>query len=225
MIKVAFISDTHNQFPKVPECDLVVHCGDLTNRGTEAEVLRMLDWLVELKAPRKVLVPGNHDWFFQHQPAPAEKLCLEMGVDLLVDEEITIDGLRIWGSPWQPTFLDWAFNLDSPGPIQDKWDLIPRDGQIDILVTHGPARGVLDLTCPQMGGPGGPRSVGCGVLKQAIKEVRPRVHAFGHTHWQNGCVMVDVHDDDKGKFSYLAVNATVCDESYRCHNPVQVVWL
>jgi hypothetical protein len=37
--------------------------------------------------------------------------------------------------------------------------------------------------------------------------------------------MVDVHDDDKGPFSYLAVNATVCDENYRCHNPVQVVWL
>jgi hypothetical protein len=47
--------------------------------------------------------------------------------------------VRIWGSPWQPAFYDWAFNLDRGDHIAQYWQRIPAG--TDILVTHGPPIG------------------------------------------------------------------------------------
>lgn len=46
-----------------------------------------------------------------------------------------IDGLKIWGSPIQHEFFNWAFNRKRGKEIKKHWDLIPSD--TNILITHG----------------------------------------------------------------------------------------
>ena len=53
------------------------------------------------------------------------------------------------GTPWQPEFGGWAFNLKRGEECVQKWNLIPRD--TDVLVTHRYSRGheeakVLELS-------------------------------------------------------------------------------
>jgi Icc-related predicted phosphoesterase len=212
MIKCVCISDTHGQTPRVGQGDVLIHAGDLTNKGEIEEIEKGLKWLSSLEADLKILVPGNHDWGFQLEPKKTREMCEHHGIVLLIDEELFYGGKLFYGSPWQPTFGKWAFNLDSPGPIKDKWDRIPHD--LDVLITHGPAYGILDGTL------WGREHVGCRELRAAILDTKPRVHVFGHTHMQNGVMSVSL-----GGYSYLAVNASLSDERYVCQNPSQIVWI
>lgn len=111
------------------------------------------------------------------------------------------DGIKIWGSPWQPEFRGWAFNLQRGDKILEKWNLIPSD--TDILITHGPPLGFGDKLTS------GAR-VGCVELLATVRQrVRPRLHVFGHIH------------DNPGQWTDGAttfVNAAACDRKYR---PVQ----
>ena len=217
--KVCFISDNHNQFPKIPQCDILVHAGDLTSTGSTEEAEKMMSWFAEQKAPKKIFIPGNHDWYWQEAPEESRRLCEDLGVELLIDQEVLVNGLRFYGSPFTPEFCNWAFNLDEMD-LQDKWNLIPRSGDIDVLVTHGPAKGYLDLNTPGEYNNYNGQHVGDWDLRQAIVEVKPRVHVFGHCHFQNGILHVNDY-----AHNYLAVNATVCNEKYQCINPPQILWL
>ncbi|KAG4078701.1 hypothetical protein HA402_015291 [Bradysia odoriphaga] len=61
----------------------------------------------------------------------------------LEDESIELFGLKIYGTPWQPEFCNWAFNVPRGEQCLAKWNQIP-DG-IDILITHTPPVGHGDL--------------------------------------------------------------------------------
>jgi hypothetical protein len=140
-------------------------------------------------------VAGNHDWIFQKDRQVAENALNRVGAVYLQDSEKTVGGLRIYGSPWQPIFCDWAFNLSSPD-LKEKWARIPEG--LDILVTHGPPHGYGDLN-PQN------EHVGCEHLLTRIDEVKPRYHVFGHLHgaygrWERG--------------STTLINASICNEAY-----------
>jgi D,D-heptose 1,7-bisphosphate phosphatase len=95
----------------------------------------------------------------------------------LEDAEATIAGLRFYGSPWQPAFNDWAFNLPRGAPLAAVWSRIPTG--LDVLVTHGPPAGIGDE------GPVGGRA-GCADLFDRVREVTPRLHMFGHIHQDGG---------------------------------------
>ncbi|MCU0866457.1 MAG: metallophosphoesterase, partial [Planctomycetes bacterium] len=123
----------------------------------------------------------------------------------LEDSEVTVDGVRIWGSPWQPWFYDWAFNLERGPAIAAKWDRIPAG--IDVLVTHGPPAGILDRT--DQGD-----AVGCADLLAAVRRVRPKLHVFGHIHEAYGTL-----EQDGVRF----VNASNCSVRYRPVQPPIVV--
>ena len=41
--------------------DVIVHCGDFTEYGSEKEVLDFLNWYIELPYRHKIFVTGNHD--------------------------------------------------------------------------------------------------------------------------------------------------------------------
>lgn len=202
-VRVVCISDTHLRCRKVPipEGDILVHAGDLTGRGSLAELAGEAAWLRALPHRHKVVVAGNHDFCFQREKAQALQLC--RGLVYLEDEGCELEGLRFWGSPWQPWFFDWAFNLPRGAELRAKWDLIPRD--LDVLVTHGPPLSIGDLT---MGG----QSVGCADLLEAVRRTRPRHHVCGHIHEARG-VRVD------GETTH--VNACMLDESYApAHAPI-----
>ena len=175
--------------------------------GEREEVDDALGWLGGLPHASKVVVAGNHDFAFQRRPDEARELVQRHRLTYLQDEGTTVQGLRIWGSPWQPWFFDWAFNLRRGAEIRAKWDLIPAG--IDVLVTHGPPAGILDRTVAA-------ESVGCADLLDAVRRVRPRLHVFGHIHEAYGRCEV------RGT---TYVNACICDVEYVPRNAPHVVEL
>jgi Icc-related predicted phosphoesterase len=178
-VELVAISDTHSRHGRIeiPPCDVLVHAGDVTRRGRMAELEAFLEWFSTRPARTKVFIAGNHDACCERQPEAVRARARAFGVVYLQDESLTIDGVRIHGSPVTPTFRNMAFNRD-PGPaIREHWDAIP-DG-IDLLVTHGPPHGVLDRMFLGM-------RVGCTDLLERVRRVRPRVHVFGHIHEAHG---------------------------------------
>lgn len=204
-MRIVCLSDTHDLHGDlaVPDGDLLLHAGDATMSGTPQQIEAFDDWLARQPHRHKVVIAGNHDWGFQRTPARARALLRH--ATYLEDSLAEVDGLRIWGSPWQPWFYDWAFNLERGPQIAAKWALIP-DG-IDVLVTHGPPLGILDRTSRG-------EAVGCADLLAAIDRVRPRLHVFGHIHEAYGRLERD---------GCLFVNASNCSERYRPVQPPIVV--
>ena len=216
MPRLVCLSDTHGLHDAlmVPDGDVLIHAGDMTMGGREAEVQAFADWIVSLPHACKIVIAGNHDWLFERAATRARELLAD--VTYLMDEGTEAAGLRIWGSPWQPWFFDWAFNLPRGDALRDKWDLIPPD--IDVLVTHGPPSGYLDGAERPVwfGADDGvdPDHVGCEELRVALDRVQPRLHVFGHIHEGYG---------QARHGSTILVNASTCDADYRPVNPPVVV--
>jgi Icc-related predicted phosphoesterase len=178
-MRLVAVSDTHlfeAELDPVPEGDVFVHAGDLLRRGTLEELALVARWLQNLPHRHKVVVAGNHDWCFAREPELARR-ALGGGIVYLQDEGAEIEGLRFWGSPWQPEYNGWAFNLPRGRPLEERWALIPD--QIDVLVTHCPPRGFGDRA------PVGGRS-GCEALLGTALRIGPALHLFGHIHQDGG---------------------------------------
>jgi len=155
----------------IPDGDVLIHAGDLTNRGILEEVKEFNKFLGTLPHPHKIVIAGNHDFCFESDRVTCEKIlthCI-----YLQDEEGTLNGVKFYGSPWQPWFYDWAFNLERGPDIRAKWDLIPEG--IDVLVTHGPPFGIGDLTVRG-------DKAGCRDLLEVVERIKPELHIFGHIH-------------------------------------------
>ncbi len=176
-MRVVAMADTHGFHADltVPEGDLLVHAGDLTNLGKLPQLAAVADWLRAQPHRHKVVIAGNHDFALQRRPAEARALF--HGLTYLEDQEVRLEGVRIWGSPWQPWFHDWAFNLRRGPDLAAKWALIPEG--VDLLVTHGPPAGYGDR-CDD-----GER-VGCADLTRELARAKPRFHLFGHIHEDPG---------------------------------------
>ena len=214
MPRIVCISDTHNlneQIP-VPDGDILIHSGDASIRGTEDEIVEFFAWFSQLPHKRKVFVAGNHDWMFQLENRRARMLAIEWGITYLEDSSVDLDGLRIYGSPWQPRFFDWAFNLMRGAELAEKWALIPNE--IDIVITHGPPNGILDAVQRDWG----IDYTGCEELRKRVEEIagfgRLKLHVFGHIHCGYGVYQ---------GFGVKFVNASVCDEQYNPSQPPIVI--
>ncbi|KAK3839806.1 MAG: Metallo-dependent phosphatase-like protein [Linnemannia gamsii] len=123
-----------------------------------------------------------------------------------------IEGYRIWASPWQPEFSQWAFN-EIRGKLKDIWKLIPED--VDILMTHGPPKYHGDIVAM-----GKERHAGCEELLERLKLVRPLYHVFGHIHEGYGISEIKW---DEGSHSTICINASTCTQSYRPLNQPIIV--
>ena len=199
------ISDTHNcnEIVSVPDGDVLIHAGDATTSGTLDEIERFFEWLDALPHKHKILIAGNHDWGFQLQPKRVRGL-VPGSVTYLQDSSSDIDGLTFYGSPWQPRFFDWAFNLNRGREMAEKWAMIPED--TDVLITHGPPQGILDEVETKFGA----SHEGCEELRKRVESLaqvgKLKLHVFGHIHSGYG-----VHEEFGVKF----VNASTCDEEYQ----------
>lgn len=210
MTRFVLVSDTHLQHNfTVPDGDVLLHAGDATWDGTPEEIQEFSAWLGRLPHKHKVFIAGNHDWGFEMNPDAARAMVTN-GI-YLEDETVDINGLRIYGSPWQPEFYDWAFNLPRDGPeLAEKWAAIPDD--TDILITHSPPHGILDRTSEEYHPPA---NVGCAALARRIEKLpRLKLHVFGHIHPSNGKLV-------RGATTF--VNACICDSNYQPVQPVHVV--
>lgn len=174
-VTVVALSDTHMRHRElvVPPCELLVHAGDFSRRGTSAETREFIAWMASQPAREKVLVAGNHDRFAELEPERLRELTVRSGIRYLFDEEVTLLGLRIWGSPVTPAFRSMAFNRERGAAIRRHWDAIPAG--LDLLVTHGPPQGIGDRAF--FGA-----HVGCEALMDAVRQRPPRAHVFGHIH-------------------------------------------
>jgi predicted phosphodiesterase len=183
----------------------LIHAGDFTDSGTLKSADVFNQQLGFQPHKYKVVIAGNHDRVFQNRPQEAERTITN--AFYLRDSEVVIEGLRIWGSPWQPWFYNWAFNLPRGSQIKAKWDLIPNG--IDVLVTHGPSLGHGDTT---MRGD----KTGCVDLLDAIKRIQPKLHIFGHIHEGYGISVEGVT---------ACINASTCDYNYQPINAPVVIEL
>ena len=216
-MKITFISDTHNKHNHLTSKgmgnilgsgDVLVHAGDITSMGKEHEIQNFLNWFARTDFKHKIFIAGNHDFGFEHG-FEIDQEFKDMGVIYLQDSEVTIDGVKFYGSPWQPEFYDWAFNLPRNGEeMKARWDAIPE--RTDILVTHGPPYGYLDI-------PGGQSiRVGCEMLRHRVDEIKPKIHVFGHIHGANGYYF-------NGHTHFF--NASVLNERYSYSNlPFTFEW-
>ncbi|MFN4259188.1 MAG: metallophosphoesterase [Gemmataceae bacterium] len=206
--RIVAVSDLHGILPDIPACDLLLIAGDICpvhnhQLRFQAEWLDtdFRRWLAAVPARQSVFVAGNHDLVFQHEPRWVPK---DLPAIYLQDTGCEWEGWHIWGTPWQPWFFDWAFNLQERR-LRDKWALIPD--QTDILIVHGPPRGYGDgVACGE--------HTGSPSLLERIDAIRPKLVVFGHIH------------EGRGEWRLgdtILANVTILDEKYeRQYEPWRV---
>lgn len=217
-MKIFHFSDTHS-FHKditIPECDVVVFSGDESNSAdvyvNEPEFYDFLDWYGAIKHPHKLMIAGNHSTYIYKNERIVREVCKEKGIIYLNKNAVVIDGINFWGDPMTPTFGNWSFMCKRES-IYKHWDLIPEN--TDVLITHGPPKGILDLSFNRKHEL---EMCGDGALGKKIKTLPfLRAACFGHIHdgqdvrnsgvllrdkvlYSNGSCVYD------GKFDWGAVN-------------------
>jgi len=214
-MKLVIFSDTHNrheQMKPLPAGDVLIFCGDAQKSGFDDEELHEFNrWLGRQPYEHRIVIAGNHDRIIEHDGAEQSRKIFTNAV-YLQDSGCEIDGVKFWGSPWQPEFNNWAFNLPRGKELAEKWALIPDD--IDVLITHGPPQGIFD-ECPAWRPPRrrgkNTENAGCADLMKAVQRVKPKVHCFGHIHEGGGSV--------RSIDGTVYVNASICTGDYKPTNP------
>ena len=220
-MRVTFISDTHcrHRMISLPGGDLLVFSGDFMSDGyNEMEIQDFIKWLKDLNYTYKVCIAGNHDRYCEACPVEVIKNKFEEyyddGVRYISDEMIEIYGLKIYGTPYQPYFCNWAFNVSDSNKLYEIYKTIPDN--LDILITHCPPYDILDKSHQPRPyyGRTGEEPLGSDELKKALSElnVKPRYHVFGHIHGDGGKIV----EENGTKF----INASVCDEAYQPVNDI-----
>lgn len=218
--KIVTISDTHLQHEKhkinIPSGDILIHAGDATWTGRPEEIEVFSKWFHSFPHKYKVFIAGNHDILFEKNEEAALTCYRQYANETsyyLNDSFVVINGIKIYGSPYQPEFgYDWAFNRRRGQDIEHIWKNIPSD--TNILVTHGPAYGYGDSIPHVILGDERIDKVGCFDLLRHVKRVKPRYHIFGHIHSGYG-----VFKDNEFDITYI--NCSICDEEYVAwHDPI-----
>lgn len=207
------ISDLHGCKPALQGGHLLIVAGDLTARDTKSEYVLFNDWIRVQDYNKIIIIGGNHDSYLEKNAV--EERFFSVGC-YLEDSGTEFKGLKIWGSPWTPTFCDWHFMKDRGAQIKEKWDLIPSD--TDILITHGPPYGILDHV--EFSSRGNKyKHAGCEELRTAVERIQPRLHVFGHIHENPGQMVLKCTPKD-----VLCVNATIMNEHYEPVNkPIRII--
>lgn len=180
------MSDTHNFRPdNIPDGDVVIHCGDATNMGSLKEILAFMQWFKELPHPIKIYVPGNHDILIERELSLWRSEFKANGINMLVNEEMIVGGLRLFGMPYVNRYFDWAFMLN-PMDMQRQCNNIPDD--VEVLITHGPPYSILDYN--ERGDHLGSRE-----LYGRVKELQDLKYCFfGHIHPGYGREIIHLDD-------------------------------
>jgi len=189
-MKILHISDTHgfhNAFPETTweGIDVVVHSGDCSNYydvfRNEQEVTNFLNWYELVPVKYKIYVAGNHDTCIERKRITKEDF-EKRGIIYLEDGFTNIDGSKFYGSPYTPTFGQWAV-MKARDKMHDIWQAVPED--TDVLIVHGPPKTIRDLSFDRQG-----QLEFCGdmalykrcmQLKDTLKLV-----CFGHIHNMDG---------------------------------------
>ena len=178
-MKIVSISDTHGMHRSInlPKGDILIHAGDFTQEGREGEVKSFLSWFARQPFQYKICIAGNHDYYMENLLEKEIQQLIPKEVIYLNESSVDIEGYKFWGSPITPVFFDMAFNREPGLQIRKHWNKIPAD--TDILITHGPPKGILDKILSG-------NSKGCPSLKNTMKKLSIKLHVFGHIHEEYG---------------------------------------
>ena len=210
-MRIVCISDTHGLHKKMkyplPDGDLLIHSGDVSNIGEKYDVIEFIEWFQSLKQyDSKIFCSGNHDWAFERKEPWLYNYINDENLSqsdcyYLEDSFMTITypefsrPIKIYGTPWQPDFCNWAFNVP-----RDKlylyWEKIPLD--TDILITHGPPQGIGDMNLEG-------ENCGCLSLRGYIEKIKPVLNISGHIHEGYSTNII-------GDTTF--VNASICTRRY-----------
>ena len=185
IMKLLLLSDTHGQndvLKTLPAADVLIHCGDSTQYGSRDNLREFAEIFGECPATTKLVIAGNHDGCFQKHPFESRDILLANGILYLQDEGVEINGIKYWGIPWTPPFLNWYFMAEGED-LKKKWEQVSDD--VDVLISHGPPRNILDGLIR-----GGGR-VGSVEHHNRVLLIRPTLNVFGHIHEAYGQVHFD----------------------------------
>lgn len=212
-MRILHITDTHGFHEGLDQdwsnIDMVIHTGDASNsRNTSLNALELdafLQWYNWIPVKHKIYVAGNHDTALEKWG----KDYFDWGdVIYLQDEEVVIEGIKLYGTPWCNQYGNWSF-MKEHNKLDTIFKEIPED--TDILCTHQPPKGILDLA-----------PIGNNVLEYCgnksllnrVKEVAPDYHLFGHIHNNGPCQNYGVYQKEKGSTTFI--NSTgVVDRKFR----------
>jgi len=208
-IKLLAISDIHEDFEAfapetLPEADLCVIAGDLTNYGLRGnwrlsranlrilqawakaadlsawqgqEIARAKAWLEAMSRRYPVFwIPGNHDIGIENETFGVIPNC-----EGILNRTVEFNGLRLYGVSMSPCYdlpalaEQWDYMTADPEEERAAYDFPP----VDIVVSHCPPYGCLDS------GVGlGARipPLGSLCLREYIERNAPRLVLCGHIH-------------------------------------------
>lgn len=180
-MKIICLSDTHSNHRNFEQllpsdADMIIHAGDLTRNGSVVGIQDFINWFAGLPYKYKIFVAGNHDFALQE-----EKSLIKFpdNVIYLENSSITVEGIKIWGSPICSSDPDWAFNFND-ADREVIYKKIPDD--TNILISHNPPYNVMDKISMKN------RHIGCKLLAQKIKTIHLDYVIFGHVHEGAGMV-------------------------------------
>ena len=202
-MKIVCISDVHGEWDKVtiPECDLLISAGDYSWKGEKRMVAEFHEWLHKQPAKHIISVQGNHELWVEKNFAEAQQAAyIVCPRAVFIDEGlVNVEGVSIYCSAITPFYCNWAWNRHPGADIQSHWDKIPDN--VDVVVTHGPAYGILDAVRD--------RHTGCPQLLKRLLEVKPKLHVCGHIHEGYG---------DSVMHGIQFINASICNRKYEAVN-------
>ena len=209
-MRIVMISDVHEHWHnlKIPSCDVLISTGDYSFMGKPDIVREYHQWLNKQPCRDRISLQGNHEMWVHDNWLRAKEIVQEINPEIIFTsgDMFTLAGRKFWCSSVTPEYGRWAWMKERGSSIRRHWDFIPTD--TDILITHGPAYGILD-TAHTDG-----EHLGCEELAQVINNLPVlKLHVFGHIHGGSG------EKDIKGVHF---VNASICDEAYKPVNPVRV---
>lgn len=223
-MKILTLSDTHTkektlskEWLKTNEnIDIAIFAGDAGSfrepTMNEKGIIDFINWYASLThIKHKIWIAGNHDTSIESGLVNARLLSENKGLIYLEHESCVVEGIKIFGSPYTPSFgYGWAYNVPR-GSLHNYWNEIPLD--TEILVTHGPPYGIGDFV-PYNGG----EFVGCQELLSVIttKLTKLKYHISGHIHYSYGIV----HKKD-----ITFINASVVNEGYDVVNEPIIIEL
>ena len=176
-MRVVVIADTHghhHDIQPLPEGDILIHAGDMTNDSDTTSGIKTLHsidhWFGEQDFEKIICIAGNHDRVIE------EGIITKFNNAVyLEDEEYTYKGVTFYGSPWTPPFYG-VFNANEAA-LANKFNRISSN--VDVLITHGPPHSILDKTRHD-------NSIGSHALLTALNRIKPKFHVFGHVHYSTG---------------------------------------
>ncbi len=185
-MKIHLISDSHMQHESLvipKDIETIIHSGDSTNYRepipNQKEFDLFIKWYSDLPIKNKILIAGNHDaWSMKKYNKDKVK---DLGIVYLEHEYYQLDDLLLFGSPMTPNFGNW-YHMADRSKLDRYWQVL--NPGIDILITHGPPKCILDLSHDR---DGVLEYCGDAALLRHVLKNKPKYHTCGHIHNSDGC--------------------------------------